>query len=70
MNGGEVFFVAIDQSDRAAAVVGFSSRWGDGAEHGVSVYFCKANGFEADGEPVLLPGMQLLVVPMGKTIGG
>jgi GNAT superfamily N-acetyltransferase len=110
MNGGEVFFVAIDQNACEPVVLGFSSHWSDGTEDGVSVYvrgsaarrgigaallraaeshavqsgarslvieaslagldFYKANGFQPEGEPVLLPSMQLLVVRMRKTIGG
>jgi hypothetical protein len=63
MNGGEVFFVAIDQNvcEPVVLVIEASLAGFD---------FYKANGFEAAGEPVLLPGMQLLIVPMRKTIGG
>ena len=110
MNEGEAFFVAIDQSSREPVVVGFSSHWNNGTEHGVSVYvtggaarrglgtallqaaeshaircgarslsieaslaglaFYQANGFDAEGEPVLLSGTTLLVVPMRKKLGG
>ena len=38
MQGGEVFFVAIDPRDPSGAVLGFSSHHVDGDHHGVGVY--------------------------------
>ena len=53
MNGGEVFYIAVDTDSGAREVLGFSSHRVDGDEHGVGVYVTGSAGRQGIGSALL-----------------